>query len=181
MSILLNNNLLKATEQKLESQLTPENRTDFLKVVVAGMKLALDKGPNGILAGLHASKDPIGDAAKGAVNLCMLMRTHSRGTMPMRAFVPAAMSLMLQALDFLEKTGVKKIGNAELVAATKVFTNFLFKQLNITPEMLKTAANGVHGIMQDPAKMEMIKSKAGFVKHPNAAPEAPAPEVPNGV
>lgn len=181
MSILLSNKILQAAEQKVESQLTPENRANYQKIVVAGMKVALDKGPNGLLAALHTSKDPIGDAARGAVNLCMLLRKQSRMTMPMRAFVPAAMTLMLQALDFVDKTGLKKIGNADLVQATHVFTNFLFKQLHISPQMLKTAADGVHSIMQDPAKMDLIKRKAGFVKHPDAGPAPVTPETNNGV
>lgn len=168
MSILLQNRVLKAAEAKIESGLTPDNRANYMKIVVAGMKLGLDKGPNGILAALHSSKDPITDAAKGAVNLCLLMRKQSRGTMPMKAMVPAATSLMLQALDFVDKTGVMKIGNNELVKATHIFTNFLFQQLHISPQMLSHAANQVHGIMQDPQKMDAINRKAGFTKVPGA-------------
>lgn len=164
MSLLLNNRILKAAEDKIEKGLTPQNRDNYFKIVVAGMKLALDKGPNGLLAYLHSSKDPITDSAKGAVNLCLLMRRQSRGTMPMKAMVPAATTLMLQALDFVDKTGVMKIGNNELVKATHIFTNFLFQQLHIKPEMISHAAAQVHGIMQDPAKMETINRKAGFSK-----------------
>lgn len=181
MSLLLNNNVLKAAEAKIESQILPEFRDNYNKIVVAGMKLALDKGPNGLLASLQHSKDPLGDAAKGAVNLCMLMRKQSRGTMPMKAFVPAAMTLMLHALDFIDKVGVKKIGNPELVEATKIFGNFIFKQLHITPQMLSTAAANVHGIMQDPAKMEKIRQHAGFSKHPDASGPTETPEADNGV
>ena len=102
MSLLLSNNILQAAEKKLESQLTPENHQDYLKVVVAGLKVALQKGPDSAMAALRNSKDPINDCAIGAINLCLLMRKQSRGTMPVKAMVPAAMTLMLHALDFVD-------------------------------------------------------------------------------
>lgn len=178
MSILLQNNILKATEQKIESQLTPQNRQNYLKIVVAGLKVGMQNGPNGILAALKNSKDPIGDAAKGAVNLMLLLSNQAHGTMPIQAAVPAAMSLMLQALDFVDKTGTMKIGQPELVQATHIFSNFLFKQLKITPQMLSAATQKVHGIMQDPQKMQQLRAHANIDQHMNPAA---SPEAPNGV
>lgn len=179
MSILLHNQILEAAEQKIESQLTPPNRANYIKVVTAGMHLALAKGPDGILGSLRNSKNPISDCAVGAVNLCLLMRKQSRGTMPLKSMVPAAMTLMLQALDFADKSGIVKVGTAELVQATHIFTNHLFKQFGITPKMLQTAAVNVHAITQDPAKMEAINRKAGIAKDPRAIASAPAPEAAN--
>ncbi len=46
----LTNPLLQQTEDKVESGLTPENRANYDKIVVAGMHVALDKGPNGLSA-----------------------------------------------------------------------------------------------------------------------------------
>lgn len=181
MSLLLQNHILQAAEDKIEKGLTQKNRDDYMKIVVAGMKLALDKGPNGLLAALHSSKDPVTDAAKGAVNLCLLMRKQSRGTMPMKAMVPAGMTLMLKALDFVDKTAVKKIGNAELVQASKIFTNFLLQQLHITPDMLKGAASSIQGIMQNPQQMQALQQKAGMGGGTAPQEQQPAPEVDNGV
>lgn len=181
MSIIndpVQNNILAAAEQKIESQLTAQNRANYMKIVVGGMKVALAKGPQGILGSLKQSKNPINDCAVGAVNLCLLMRKQARGTMPMKAMVPAGMTLMIHALDFADKTGIAKVGTQELVQATHIFTNHLFKQLGITPKAIHTAANNIHGIMQDPAKMAAINQKAGFTKHPNAKP---MPEAGNGV
>ena len=110
MAILMENGLLQAAEQKIESALTPENRVDYMKIVVAGMKTALYKGPNGGLASLTKSKAPIQQCVSGAINLCMMMKQHATGTMPVKALVPAAMTLMLKGLDFLDKTGTVKVG-----------------------------------------------------------------------
>lgn len=176
MSILLTNRLLEAAEKRIEGDLTPENRANYTRIVVAGMKLALDKGPKGILASLKQSKNPLSDCATGAVNLCILMRRQSRGTMPVKAMVPAAMTLMLHALDFAERTGIiKTVGTAELSKATHTFTNTAFARFGITPQMLHGAADKLHKTVQDPAKLEKIKRAAGTVKDPNASVPTPMP------
>lgn len=173
MSILLNNKLLQATEKKLEAGLTPDNRDDYFKIVVAGMRTALDQGPNGIMASLKQSKDPVSDAAIGAVNLVLLMRKQSQGTMPPKALVPAAMTLMLQALDFCDKAGITKITAQKLDRATHIFANHMFRAFNVTPQNLRMLGSKVHAVMQDPRQMDVIAKRVGVVKA-EAAP-APAP------
>lgn len=169
MSILINNKLLMAAEQRVEAGLTPENRADYMKIVVAGMRVALDKGPDGIMASLKKSRDPVHDAAVGAVNLVLLMRKQSRGTMPIKALVPAAMTLMLQALDFCEKARITKITPKKLDRATLIFRNQIFGAFHITPDVLKAAAAKAHGVMQDPAQMDIIARRTGVVKDPRAS------------
>ena len=172
----LDNQVLQAAEQKIESQLLPANRADYLKIVVAGMKLALDKGPDGILAKLRQSKDPVNDCAKGAVNLACLLFKQSRSTMPIQALVPAAMTLMLHALDFVDKTGIMKIGTPELVEATHTFTNIMFRNLGIDANMLTKAHESALSAVKDPAYLEAMKQKAGLVKSPNASTPTLVPD-----
>ena len=172
---LLQNSILETAEQKIESQLTPQTRGNYMKVVVAGMRAALAKGPNGILASLHQSKDPVRDCAAGAVKLCLLMAHASRGTMPPQAMIPAGMTLMLHALDFCDKSNIVKVGTPELVRATHIFTNEIFKAFKISPQMLQGAATKLHGILQDPTKVELMKHAAGMTKNPNAPVPTPVP------
>jgi hypothetical protein len=181
MNTPMENPLLQAAEEKLEAGLTPENRLDYTKIVVGGLKTALFRGPNGLyrapnggLASLKNSKDPIAQCVTGAVNLVMLMRVHTNNAMPVKALIPAGMTLMLKGLDFAERIGVVKIGNDELVRATHLFTNLIFQKFGITARMLHTAAARVHAITRDPAAMGKINIQAGITKHPNAAP-VPAP------
>jgi hypothetical protein len=171
----LSNPLLEQTEQKIESALTPENRANYLKVVVAGMHIALDKGPDGIMASLAKSKDPIADAAKGAVGLALIMRKEARGVMPLKALVPAAMTLLLKALDFADRSGIVKIGQPELVRATHIFTDTIFARFGISKAGLANAAQKVHALTQDPQAMTQMKLKAGLLRHPDAATPTPLP------
>lgn len=171
----LSNPLLQQAEDKVESQLTPENRANYMKVVVAGMHVALDKGPNGLLAGLAKSDDPIADAARGAVSLVIILRKQAHGIMPLKAMVPAAMTLMLKALDFVDRSKIAPVGNPELVRATNIFTDFLFARFGITKAGLANAAQRVHAITQDPVAMQKINLKAGLLRDPAAPLPTPMP------
>lgn len=171
MSLLQSNTVLKAAERKVEAGLTPETRANYQKIVTAGMKIALKDGPNGILAGLAKSKDPLHDCAKGAINLCLLMRKQARGVMPFKAMVPAAMTLMLQALDFADKAGVIKVGAVEIGKASRIFADEIFKAFGISGQQLQTAATKVHAITQDPAQMARLNLEAGITKAGGGAPQ----------
>lgn len=171
----LSNPLLQQVEDKVEGGLTPENRQNYMKIVVAGMHAALDKGPNGLLAGLGNSKDPIADAAKGAVSLVIILRQQAHGVMPLKAAVPAAMTLMLKALDFIDRSKIAKVGQPELVRATHIFTDTIFARFGITKAGLANAATKIHAITQDPASVEKLNLKAGVTRHPMAATPTPLP------
>ncbi len=164
----LGDKLLQTTEEKIESSLVPENRTDYMKVVVAGMHAGLSGGPKSIIAALKDSKDPVNDCAVGAVHLVLLLYRQTRGTMPIRAMIPAGMTLMLHALDFVDKLGTK-IGNAELDRATHIYANTMFKNLGITPQMIKKGHDSIEKAVKDPAHLELMQRKAGLLKAPNAS------------
>lgn len=171
----LNSPILQQAEDKVESQLDPETRANYVKITVAGMHAALDGGSNSILASLKKSQDPVSDAAKGAVSLCLILRKQAHGIMPLKAMVPAAMTLMLKALDFADRAGIVKVGQPELVRATRVFTDTVFARFGITKDGLANAAQKVHAITQDPAKMAAINLKSGITAHPGAATPTPLP------
>jgi hypothetical protein len=169
------NPILQAAEDKIEDGLMPDTRANYMKIVVAGMHAGLAKGPDSILASLIKSSDPLSDAAKGAVSLVLILRKEAHGVMPLKAMVPAGMTLMLHALAFAERAGMIKVGAPELVKATHVFTDTVFARFGITRQGLANAANKIHTIMQDPAAMEKINLKAGLLRHPLSATPTPLP------
>lgn len=166
---MANNKILQAAEANVEKQLVPEIKDDYLKIVVAGSKVAMQGGPDGMLAKLKQSADPVKSCAEGAVNLVMTMRGQSRGQMPVKALIPAATTLMLHALDFAGRTGIIKVDAALLDKATHIFTNRMFAALGITSEMLRKMGKRTHTVMQDPEQMETINRRAGTVKDPRAS------------
>ena len=177
----LSNPLLQQTENQIEHNLTPENLVNYQKIVVAGMHVALDKGPDGLLAQLAQSHDPIADAAKGAVSLVVILRKEAKGVMPIKAMVPAATTLMLRALDFVDRAKIAPVGQPELVRATHIFGDFMFARFGISKEGLANAAQKVHEITQDPVAMSKLQMKAGFLRHPMAATPTPLPAGPGSL
>ena len=178
MSILLDNKILAAVEKGVEAGLAPETRENYFKIVNAGMRAGLDKGPEGLLAQLRNSKDPITDCAKGAVNLVLMMRREARGVMPVQAMIPAALTLMLQALDFADKARIVKVGKEEVDKATRFFTNYVFQSFNVTPEMMQKAGSRVRDVTRDPSQMETVYRRAGMVRDPRASTPTAMPQAP---
>ena len=177
----LANPLLQQTETTLEARLTPQMKTNYDKIVVAGLHIALQNGPRGFMAKLHDSADPIGDAAKGAAQLVMILRKEARGVMPMQAMIPAGLTLLLHALDFIDRAKIVPIAEPQIDRGTATYTNQIFHLLGITPRMLQNATQNIHQIVQDPAKMELISRKAGIVKAPGASEPTPIPGMPSPI
>lgn len=165
----LSNSLLRKAEDRIESQLDPENKQNYLKIVLAGMHAGMDGGPNSILASLLKSQDPISDAAKGAVSMVLNLRKQAQGVMPLKAMVPAAMTLMLHALDFADRAKIVKVGTKELDQATSIFTDTVFRAFGITKQGLADAAQKVHALTQNPEALHKMNLKAGVMAHPQAA------------
>lgn len=166
---VLKDSILQAAEQKVESQLLPATKDAYMRIVVTGMQAAMAGGANSMVAKLRGSKDPMGDAARGAVSLVILMSHQAKGVMPPQAIPPAAATLMFQALDFLEKSSVIKITEDNVAAAMHLQANFLLAKFKVTPQMLQAAAANVHKVMQDPTAMEKINRKSGVVKAPGTS------------
>lgn len=168
------NPMLAQIERKVEGTLTPQNRPDYMKIVVAGMKTAMAPGKNGgpsIAEQLHQSQNPVDDAAKGAVNLVALMARQSRGKMPERAFIPAAITLMLNALDFLDRTGVIKVDESVVDRATRLITDHLFQIFGVDQAKLQQMADKSHGVTNNPQSVESLSAHAkGMVERGGAAP-----------
>ena len=155
--LIMQNTLLKQVEAEVEKKVRPIHREAYMKIVVSGMKFAMDKGPQGILASLKQSKDPLTDCVKGAISIVGLLRRAAKGKMPIGAVIPAAMTLMLQALDFADKMGLLKVRAAEIDKATKLFVETLLPLMNVPPEQVAQMTEQVHTIMRDPDKMQQIK------------------------
>lgn len=175
------NSILAQAEQAIESKLTPEIKFSYQKVVNAGMSLGLQNGPHGLLGRLAQSRDPVSDAAKGALGLVFIMRGEAKGVMPPQVIAPAAMTLMIKALAVLDRAGVLTVTNDELVRGARILTDELMARMGVTKPMLLHAATRVHQFTQDPTAMELINRKAGLVKHPDASEPTPVPGATSGL
>ena len=81
--------------------------------------------------------------------------------MPVEAMIPGAMDLVLHGLDYLDKSGIMKIGSAELDRATQMFAETIMSRLGVTPEKVQQLTAATHEVMQDPAKVTEMKQRMG--------------------
>ena len=160
--------ILQAAEARLEAGLAPSNELNYKKIVVAGMAAGLARGPQSIVAKLLKNPDPVKGAARGAVALVLILRREAKGVMPLKAMIPAGMTLMFRALDFVNHAGRVQITAQDLNRAARIFANDLFGAFNITPPMLQRATAMVHAVTADPVAMRAVQLKMGIVKHPDA-------------
>lgn len=171
------NQLLAQAEAKLEAGLTPQNKVDYMKIVVAGMQIFLKGGPQGLSQKLTQSKDPMATATAGPINLIANMAHAAKGgPMPQKAMVPAAMTLMLHALDMLEGMGKIQVTADVLDQATKKFADNIFRAFNITAQKFDEMTQQAHGVTQNPQHLAAIKQRvANFKAPPPPSQAAPAP------
>lgn len=155
--IVSSNSLLKQVEAQIEQGLKAGVRENYMRVVIAGMKFALKDGPNGILAKLKSSKDPVADIVKGAISVVGLLRRAAKGAMPGGAMVPAAMTLTLHGLDYAERIGILKVDKAVVDQATQLFAETMLVVMGVSKDQLNKMTNKVHGLMQDPAQMAKLQ------------------------
>jgi len=173
--LITSNTLIKQAEEKIEQGLKEGVREPYMKIVVAGMKVMLKGGPDGLLAKLKGSQDPISDCVKGALGLVEMLRRSAKGAMPADAMIPATMTLALQGLDFAEKLGLLKVGKAELDQATQLFVETVLPHMGITPQKMQQMTDQVHGVMQDPEKMSQLQRPQPPSQLRPAAPAVPTP------
>lgn len=166
--ILARNTLVKQVEAQIEQRLRAGVRDNYMKIVVAGMKAAMSGGDKSILAQMRGSKDVVRDAVEGAIGLVGTLRRAAKGVMPVDALIPAAMTLMLEALDYAERVGMITLGKDTIDQATQLFIETLLPRLGMTPQKLGQVTSQVHQVMQDPERMAKLQGVGVAQPQPGA-------------
>lgn len=170
----LEDGLLKANEDAILAKLDPKMRRDVQRIVLAGMKVAIHGGPNGILRNLPTSKDPVRDCAIGAVNLAFMM-VKSQNPTPssdvLAATAYASYLLMFQALDVAAKMKKVEITPEVITQATKVATDRVLANMGLTPAKMNMIVSKVGAVTKNPEQMKTINNRIDT----ELSPRGPAP------
>jgi hypothetical protein len=160
---MLKNELLQKAQAKIDEG--AGNRQALDRLVKAGTKIIYDKATFEKLSeGIAQSPTPVEDVAKGMVMVLNMMAQRARGTIPHDALLQAGMTLLLDALDFMEQAGLVKVDNAVLDTATTEFIEGLLPTLGLTKEKLAGKLSELEQAMSDPQKMAQLKASAGGAK-----------------
>lgn len=156
---MLKNQLLQQAQETVEK--TVKDRAAYDKIVAAGTKVIYDKATfTELIKGLEDSNDPALEVAEGIVGVLGVLYKHSRKTMPFTPMISAGMTLLIDALDFLEQSGMAKIDKETLAKSTTMFMNSLLSKMGLTPDKMEGMLSQVRATMEDPEKMKQFRGGA---------------------
>jgi hypothetical protein len=112
----------------------------YEKVVVAGMKIMYSKESHRVMLEEIKRPGPMGERlGKGITGLMLLMIKESNNTMPPAVVIPAGIKLMMEAVDFLRKTGIADPTNEEIGQGMETFISMILQQFGADPAKLEGA------------------------------------------
>lgn len=133
----IKNPLLLKTEQVVQSKVPPELLKAFQKIILAGSKVMYSKQTSDMLSKeINAKGDPAEVAGSGVAKLMGLLISQSKGTMPMKAAIPAATVLLCEGLSFMEEAGRIKVDKNVLAKAMRALSSGLLQLFGVTPDKL---------------------------------------------
>lgn len=99
------------------------------KVVLAGMKVMFsDQTHQEFLKEIQGNDLLANRVGKTIAGLMMLLFAESKKTMPQQVMIPAGTELVVQAIDFIQKSGLEQVTNKDVGDAVQVFINLIMKQ-----------------------------------------------------
>jgi hypothetical protein len=150
------NPVLLKCEQKTQQSVPAELQQSFQRIVAAGEKIMYSPQTRHLIMAKLQSGDPATVVGDGVGELFGILLKESKGTMNMKAAIPATTMLLCDALGLLEQAGKLQVTDAILAAATKEKNSTIMQLLKITPKTLqemkaRNQATGVAGAAAAPA------------------------------
>src|SRR5574340_720720 len=137
--------LLRQVIQSVEKTLAPDMQQNYQATVVAGMKLIwsaqFDAERERFLSLIKGPQDVPKIVSKGIVKVISLIQNELKTSEPIPTAVPAAITLMAQVLEYLEKKLRINIQTNIVDITTHLIKEGIFALFNITPEVLQSLAN----------------------------------------
>lgn len=141
------NQLLQQTVTAIEAKVPQELRATFQRVVLAGEKVMYSpQSHDMMIKQLKSSDNPAEAAGEGVAKLFAILLNQSKGTLNMRAAIPAMTVLLCDVLDFMEKSMGVQVTPQLLAAATKEMGSSLLQIMGVTPEKLNQAMSKAGGM-----------------------------------
>lgn len=117
-------------------KMPPQLQEAYDRVVVAGMKMMFSKESHSLmLEQLNAPGNMAQKLGEGIASLMVLMYKQSNQTMPPEVIIPAGIRLLVEAADFVKKSGKAKLSNAEVGQAIELMLSMLMEKFGVSPEV----------------------------------------------
>lgn len=131
--------ILQKVEQAVQAHVAQPDQAAFQKVLALGMNIMHSpQSHQYMVAELSKPGDPAEKVGEGVAKLIAVMLHKSKGTMPMKAAMPAAQVLVCEALDFMAQSKKVTITNDLVAASCKAFATYFLQALKVTPQKMQS-------------------------------------------
>ena len=170
--------ILQQAIDQIDEKIPAANKADYLKIVVAGLKMLFQGASHQHLinAMAAAKQDPqklLPGAVKGTIGIIGVIYKESQGKMKIPLAVPAGIVILCYILDFAEQSTGQKIEPDTLATLTHAVALGILKMFHIDQQKLQMGADHLRAQNgQEPAPPDAGADEG--------APEATPPAAPGG-
>lgn len=135
--LIQDNRQEELTPDKVNAQIKmpPELQEAYDRVVVAGMKVMFSKETNAKVLKAIEGEGPISKRlGVGIAGLIATLFKQSNNTIPPQVIIPAGTNLLIQAADFLKRSGTEQITNEDIGEALQVMMNTVLDMFGADPQ-----------------------------------------------
>lgn len=175
-------------QDAVRNSIPPQFRVACQKIVLAGMKVMFsDQTHPLMLAAIKSDTDPAHAAGMGVTQLITILFKQSKGQMPIPAIIPAAILLVCEALDFMEKSKLAQVTPDVVSGAVQIVVAYLLQKLGLSPQKVSQIAQqngqgqpGVAPIQGQSAMQQAVQQtqQASPTQQPQPQPPQPQPAAP---
>lgn len=134
----LKNPLLQQVVEQVEAQVPADLRNTYDRIFLAGQKVMYSPETREMMMRQFSSQQNIAEAAgEGIAKLFAMLISESKGTLNMKAAIPAMTALLCDGLDFLEGAGRVRVDERVLADATSEMGSAILQVLGVTPEKMQ--------------------------------------------
>lgn len=127
---------------KKNINMPPELQEAYERVVIAGMKVMFSKESHKLMLDELQKEGPLGQKlGMGIAGLMLLLIKESNGTIPPEVIIPAGINLLTRAADFIRKSKIEKITNADIGDAMEIMISTILQKFGVEPEQMEQMLN----------------------------------------
>lgn len=153
--------MLATLEQKIEQSVKPQIQNAYQRIVMAGLKmLSTPQTKQIVMQQITAQGDPAQNISDGILRMLALFHQESKGSMPPQAAIPAMMTLMVKALQYLVGTGRLQLNQSLMEQVTQDTAQKILQFYGVTQSQMQAVMSHATTQMQDPNFRAQVKQQA---------------------
>jgi hypothetical protein len=123
-------------------KMPPELQEAYERVVIAGMKVMFAKESHRAMLQEIQKPGPMDERlGKGIAGLMLMLFKESNDTMPPAVIIPAGVNLLMEAVDFMRKSGLAKPTNAEIGGGIEIMMSIILEKFGVAPDKMAQMLN----------------------------------------